>query len=218
MIRSLAALFAKKTAIVAITGVTVIGGATFALAVEDAPAGEQEPTEDTQDTTTTTDDPTTTTTTEPTTTTSEAPTTSTPESTTTTEPDDHGSDDERLTTSADGDLDGDADADAEDSHGVMVSDAARNICHKPENIAAYGNHGQCVKAFAHGEGVDHSEVVDPAPAAAPATSDSTQTAAETVMEPAPVTQQVTKSAPPAGKGKPAHAEGKGNGGGKGKKS
>ncbi|HSP05387.1 MAG TPA: hypothetical protein VLR27_17915 [Acidimicrobiales bacterium] len=37
MIRSLAALFAKKTAIVAITGVTVIGGATLALAVEGDP-------------------------------------------------------------------------------------------------------------------------------------------------------------------------------------
>ena len=40
MIRSLAALFAKKTAIVAIAGVTVIGGATFALAVDGNPPEE----------------------------------------------------------------------------------------------------------------------------------------------------------------------------------
>jgi hypothetical protein len=41
MIRSLAALFARKTAIVAITGVTVIGGATLALAVEGDPSPDE---------------------------------------------------------------------------------------------------------------------------------------------------------------------------------
>jgi hypothetical protein len=52
MIRTVAALLAKKTAIVAITGVTVIGGATFALAVEGGTASTEDETTEVTDTAT----------------------------------------------------------------------------------------------------------------------------------------------------------------------
>ena len=205
MIRSLAALFARKTAIVAITGVTVIGGATLALGAEGDPP--EEPAEiDTGSTETETETETeSTTTTEATTTTTEATTTTTVAEVDETEEVDE-TDAERTTSDVETAEPDTSTADA--GHGAMVSDAARNICHKPENIEHYGNHGQCVKDFAHGIGVDHSVTAgDVAPGGSEAARDEDDDAAETMTAPAPTEE-------PA-KGKPAHA-GPPAGGGKGK--
>lgn len=152
MIRSVATLFAKKTAVVAVSGLVILGGATLALAAD----GEQAPSPDA--TTSTTVEETTTTSTPDDTT-----TTSTPDETTTatTEPED-----EVQTADT-------VEEQVEEEHGAEVSEAARVACWEDAYRELYGNHGQCVKTFAHGEGLTLEEVEAelakraPAPAAAP---------------------------------------------------
>ena len=221
MIRSALSILAKKTAVVAVSGVVVIGGAGFALAELDAEAPDTscdiaetadvvEACEVVDDTTTTTeavDDTTTTTEVEETTTTTEAE----PEDTTTTsEPEgtEEGEEEDELETLAD-----DAPASEEledDSHGAMVSEAAKTTCWEPENIEAYGNHGQCVRAFAQGEGVDHSAEAVAEEPAMESTTETEAPAEEPVVEEAAEVQQ-TESAKP---GKGNAGGGKGNGKGK----
>lgn len=201
MIRSVATLFAKKTAVVAVSGVVILGGATLALAAdgEDSSSSETTTTTPEETTTTTVDD--TTTTTESTTTTTEAP-----EQSTTTEPD------EGLEPT-DADSGDDLAAEVEDAnHGEVVSEAARVTCWEQAYLDYYGNHGQCVKTFAHGEGLTLEELE-----AAIAARDAEQAAQ--VTEPAddgPTSNAATQSSKP-GKGKGNGHGGKGGGKGNGKK-
>ncbi len=197
MIRSVLSLFAKKTAVVAVSGVVILGGATLALAEDGALSDpESEVVEDVCETTGEETDGTDA---------DGADTTDGTESTESTESTEDGCDDTDTTgdtgdtddgTSDDGDAgDGESDdvddsEDAEDesgeddegdpeelstlddaedtdeliedeveeSHGEKVSEAARVTCWEADYLAYYGNHGQCVRTFAHGEGLAPEEV------------------------------------------------------------
>ena len=202
MFRSAASLIAKKTAIVAITGVTVIGGATFALAVEADPSST---TNDTSSEITTLEDCV-----------AASGTwdatleTCTPADPTATTPEEDclaasGTWDATLETCTPADTEGgegavedgaDGDAVHPDNHGAAVSKAAKDC--KTE-MGEAKNHGQCVREVARNKGAE--ETVTEAPAE------------ETVTEdPAPVVTEEPAETMTA----PAETPAKGNAGGTGK--
>jgi hypothetical protein len=204
MIRSLAALFAKKTAIVAIAGVTVIGGATFALAEvvpTDEPSAEEEVSTE-EETSTEEKTPT-----EEETSTEEDEDEAAGEKSEEhegAEEDDESSDDAELRTTLDTEVVDDEVA--KDNHGATVSAAAKGgaPCDDLEGNG-FKNHGQCVASVASGKKV-------PAEPTEPLTQDPLVTGPETTVEPfsedTVETQVVVAAEEPS--------KGKGNVGGNGK--
>ncbi len=236
MIRSVLSIFAKKTAVVAVSGVVILGGATLALAEDGAPTDPES--EVVEDCGTTTDDGADSTDSaddgcDDTDTAGETDSTddATPDDDGDTDDDgddvedeESGEDDPEELSTLDGaegvdELTGD---EAEESHGEKVSEAAQVTCWEDDYLAYYGNHGQCVRTFAHGEGLTPEEV---ATALAERDAPETPTVDDTQMTDSGEATTTATEAPAAkpgnGNGQGAANPGKGNSGkggnGKGKK-